>query len=509
MTHQPDENLTYKDNSQPLRMFQQVWKKRSQIFKNVIHHINFLSIEKKIKFGYLTSVAVVMSGSLTGIAIGDFWQNHANSERIKLRGERILLSKLRSDTISLQVVAAFPPSLQKVRNFQQAKTTAIQRITRNKKLLNQISNQTIILSNQSFQVLFDKHQDTHLEFLQNLEFLLNKIEPKSLGTKQITLIKDDFNKLNESAVIQETEDFINQLVNAIEVAEKQEEKAESNLKKVMILRIIIIFLSISASIILVYLFVIYTSKNVSLPVTAIINVTQQAIKKQDFSLKVPESNTTDLAKLANYINQMLYQLKTLSEVQKNAQVSADSANQAKSKFLANMSHELRTPLNGILGYAQILSRSENITEEQRHGIKTIYQCGFHLLSLINDILDLSKLESQKLELELVDFHLPSFIQGVVEICRVKAEQKGIDFIYEPQINLPIGITTDKKRLRQILINLLSNAIKFTNAGCVKLKVQVSNSKLPSNALIHFTIVDTGVGMSTEQMENIFLPLNRL
>jgi signal transduction histidine kinase/DNA-binding response OmpR family regulator len=509
MTHETNENLNSQYNSQSLVKASNRWKKTLYFCKKINQNITFLSIDKKIKFGYLTALVIIMSGSLTGIGIGDFWQNQANTERITLRSERILLSKLRSDTISLHLVAAFPPSLQKSNNFQQAKTTAIQRIIRNKKIFNQISNQAIILSNQSFEVLFNQHQDNYLEFIQNLESLLNKTEPKSLASKQITLIRDDFKKLDESEAKQETEDFVNQLANAIEVAEKQEEKAEANLSKVRIFRIIIIFISIGASIVLVYLFVIYASRNISLSVTAITNVAQQAIKKQDFSLQVPKSNTIELGKLATSINQMLYQLKTLSEAQQNAKLSADSTNQAKSKFLANMSHELRTPLNGILGYAQILSRSDNLTEEQRHGIKTIYQCGFHLLSLINDILDLSKLESHKLELELMDFHLPSFIQGIVEICRIKAEQKGIDFIYEPQVNLPVGITTDKKRLRQILINLLSNAIKFTNAGCVKLKVKASNSKLPSNAIIHFTIIDTGVGMSAEQIENIFLPFEQV
>ncbi|PAX45854.1 hypothetical protein CK510_29470, partial [Brunnivagina elsteri CCALA 953] len=205
MTHKPDENLTSEHNSQSLAMVTNIWKKHLHFFKKINHNINFLSIEKKIKFGYFTALAVAMSGSLTGIAIGDFWQNQANAERIRLRSERILLSKLRSDTISLQVVAAFPASLEKSNNFQQAKTTAIQRIIINKKLLNQISNQAIILSNQSFEVLFNRYQDTYLEFLQNLENLLNKTEPKLLNSKQISPIRDDFKKLEESEVKQETE----------------------------------------------------------------------------------------------------------------------------------------------------------------------------------------------------------------------------------------------------------------------------------------------------------------
>jgi signal transduction histidine kinase len=118
-----------------------------------------------------------------------------------------------------------------------------------------------------------------------------------------------------------------------------------------------------------------------------------------------------------------------------AKVIADSANQAKSEFLANMSHELRTPLNGILGYAQILKRSEPLTQKGQNGIDIIYQCGSHLLNLINDILDISKIEARKLELHPTALHLPSFLQSVVEINRIRAEQKGITFDF--QIDPPI------------------------------------------------------------------------
>jgi signal transduction histidine kinase len=107
---------------------------------------------------------------------------------------------------------------------------------------------------------------------------------------------------------------------------------------------------------------------------------------------------------------------------KEAKLTADAANQAKSEFLANMSHELRTPLNGILGYAQILQRSKTLTECERNGISVIYRSGFHLLTLINEILDLSKIEAQKMALHPKDFHFPSLLQGVVEICRIRAEQ---------------------------------------------------------------------------------------
>jgi signal transduction histidine kinase/DNA-binding NarL/FixJ family response regulator len=198
---------------------------------------------------------------------------------------------------------------------------------------------------------------------------------------------------------------------------------------------------------------------------------------------------------------------------KEAKAVADAANHAKSDFLANMSHELRTPLNGVLGYAQILNRSV-LNPQQHRGVEIIYQCGSHLLTLINDILDLSKIEARKLELHPKAFHLPSFLQGVVEICRIRADQKGIDFIYQPPADLPTAIEVDEKRLRQVLINLLGNAIKFTDQGSVTFKVNVVKvesleiSPAPKTQL-QFQIVDTGVGMSPEQLNKIFQPFEQV
>lgn len=190
-----------------------------------------------------------------------------------------------------------------------------------------------------------------------------------------------------------------------------------------------------------------------------------------------------------------------------AKEAADAANQAKSEFLANMSHELRTPLNGILGYAQILQRSR-ITEQEHKGISIISQCGNHLLTLINEILDFAKIEARKMELYPIEFHFPAFLQGVVDICSVRAEQKKIAFVYSAESAIPSGIYADEKRLRQVLINLLGNAIKFTECGEVKFIVK--SRKLNNlNYQIRFQIEDTGVGMTAEQLTKIFLPFEQV
>jgi signal transduction histidine kinase/DNA-binding response OmpR family regulator len=185
-----------------------------------------------------------------------------------------------------------------------------------------------------------------------------------------------------------------------------------------------------------------------------------------------------------------------------AKEAADQANQAKSEFLANMSHELRTPLNGILGYAQILQRSKTLPEKELHGVNIIYQSGNHLLTLINDVLDLAKIEARKLELSPQPLYLPALLQSVVEICRIRAEQKDLAFRYEPDQDLPQGVMVDETRLIQVLINLLGNAIKFTDRGSVTLLVKQLELN-DTDVKLQFGIVDTGVGLTTEDLTKLF------
>ncbi|OLT57833.1 PAS domain S-box protein [Moorena bouillonii] len=208
----------------------------------------------------------------------------------------------------------------------------------------------------------------------------------------------------------------------------------------------------------------------------------------------------------------------------HAKEAAEVANRAKSEFLANMSHELRTPLNGILGYTQILKKSKTMTPEELKGVHIIHQCGSHLLTLINDILDLSKIEARKMELVPRNFHFSSFLENLVDICSIRANQKDIVFTYQPLSQLPNGIYGDEKRLRQVLMNLLSNAIKFTDSGEVTLKVSVLESTQkdisPSPSFtrelnkekrtkIRFQVEDTGIGITPEQLQKIFLPFEQV
>jgi CheY-like chemotaxis protein len=188
-----------------------------------------------------------------------------------------------------------------------------------------------------------------------------------------------------------------------------------------------------------------------------------------------------------------------------------------------LSHELRTPLNGILGYTQILQRDARLMEKHHQAIEVIHHSAEHLLTMINDILDLSKIEAQRMELKPKDFHLPRFLNTLVDIVRIQADQKGLLFDYQFASDLPIAVYGDEKRLRQILLNLLSNAIKFTGKGGVNFSVTKREShnsqlaarypdqsrKMQPTVRLHFKVDDKGIGIPPEKLEEIFLPFHQV
>ncbi len=192
-----------------------------------------------------------------------------------------------------------------------------------------------------------------------------------------------------------------------------------------------------------------------------------------------------------------------AEAEREARDAAEAANRAKSSFLAHMSHELRTPLNGILGYAQILQRDPVMGERQLAGVNVIRKSGEHLLTLIDDILDLAKIEAGKIELCPADLPLAFFVKTITDMVSVKAEQKGLELVCDLGADLPQEILADERRLRQVLLNLLSNAIKFTDHGRVVLRVRFA-----APARLCCEVQDTGVGIAADQVEAIFEPFQQ-
>ena len=190
---------------------------------------------------------------------------------------------------------------------------------------------------------------------------------------------------------------------------------------------------------------------------------------------------------------------------KEAQEQAEVANLAKSVFLANMSHELRTPLNAILGFSSLMRKDPGISEKQRNNLDIINKSGENLLGLINDVLDMSKIEAGSNHVEIAPFDLGEMIRDIIDLMQERAQVKGLYLVLDQSSKFPRFIRGDAAKLRQVLINLIGNAIKFTPEGGVTLSLTSQPGDKPDHLLLVFSVKDTGIGISPEDHERIFDP----
>ncbi|MEC4985711.1 MAG: ATP-binding protein, partial [Oscillatoria sp. PMC 1076.18] len=284
-----------------------------------------------------------------------------------------------------------------------------------------------------------------------------------------------------------------------------------------------------------------TSRLIATPILKL-SIASAEMTSGKLAQKVPENSVREVAVLAKSFNQMAIQLqesftalqqanlaleKTNEELEnrvenrtlelKEAKEAADAANRAKSEFLANMSHELRTPLNAILGFSELLNSSSTSWEQQQEYLQIIIRSGEHLLALINDVLEMSKIEAGRSVVSENDFDIYYLLDSLQEMFSLRANAKSLQLIFERDCLIPQYLKTDEKKLRQVLINLLSNAIKFTEEGGVVLRVKVKeeedfsrkkesekvteNQSLTTELL--FEIEDTGAGISPEEQDQVF------
>jgi signal transduction histidine kinase/ActR/RegA family two-component response regulator len=240
--------------------------------------------------------------------------------------------------------------------------------------------------------------------------------------------------------------------------------------------------------------------------------------RRDFSSRVAQMSTDELGVLAGNVNELLEQIQFAQDESRAARNAAEAANRAKSEFLANMSHEIRTPMTAILGYAELLRGPDLTPAEQIDAVDTIHRNGEYLLSIINDILDLSRIEAGRMPVEHLACRPEKLVADIESLMRVRADVRGLTLGVEYETSVPPAITTDPRRLRQILINLLANAVKFTERGGVRLVVRFDAGTCESRQLfgaspargpaLEFDVIDTGIGMSDAQAARIFEPFTQ-
>jgi len=244
------------------------------------------------------------------------------------------------------------------------------------------------------------------------------------------------------------------------------------------------------------------------PIRMLNDVMKQVRTTGKYNVTVPINRYDEIGQLSETFNAMGHQMADHIRDLEKARSIAETAAQSKSEFLANMSHEIRTPMTAILGFTDLLMDSGHSPADAHSTINTIRRNGEHLLTIINDILDMSKIESGKMAVEKISCSPHQILFDAASLMRVRAHDKGLKLGIECLGPIPNTIQSDPTRLRQILINLLGNAIKFTESGGIRVTVKMGDDPRSVNPHLRFEVIDTGIGMTEKQIDRLFKPFTQ-
>ncbi|MCU0544671.1 MAG: ATP-binding protein [Oscillatoriaceae cyanobacterium Prado104] len=494
-----------------------------------------LGIRQKIGCGYALVIGIALLGAVAGRGVESYYKNQVREKLALDRDKAEVLTNLNQTVQEVRIDQQELASLvAKPQIFDRKRSQFLTRVAQMSGILDQIqalppsSSRDVLSEYQQLQEFAASNSKTVEAYFQQVQKLLGNVKLANLNPQQQQVFRGNLNNLVTSATALQLGKFSQDSAQLASSFREKADQAFSTYQKAEQLGTLIVIVSLAISAAIAAILAAYTSAAIARPLEAATLVAQQVTEESNFDLQVPVTTADEVGMLGISLNELIQKVAEYTEDLHEAKIAAEAANRSKSAFLANMSHELRTPLNAIINYSEMLQEDaqDSGSEDFLPDLEKIQTAGKHLLDMISDILDISKIEAGHVTLYLENFDVATMIEEVMTTAQPLVEKKGNALALQTKGELGT-MYADLPKVRQILLNLLSNAAKFTEKGTITIGVERVKNDRPkptkhrrnnddellsganySSQILVFRVSDTGIGMTDEQLQQIFKPFTQ-